>query len=106
MELCFVNYTGPAPEGVTDAIFKLTEKITEYKICPDLSVDISTLGVHQFTVDGQPFTVEVIDTVADYVDYMKEIFDFAAIKGLIQGSGGQKPLNVLINAMNGGEIIS
>ena len=39
------------------------------------------------------------------MEYMKEIFDFAAIKGLIQGSDGQKPLNVLMNAMNGGKEI-
>ena len=94
---------GPAPEGVTDAIFDLTKTIKEYKICPNLNVDISKLGVYEYQVDGRPFTVEVIDSVADYVAYMKEIFDFAAIKGLIQGSDGNKPLNVLINAMNGGK---
>lgn len=92
---------GPAPEGVTNAIFELTKTIKEYKICPNLNVDISKLGVYEYKVDGHPFTVEVIDSVADYVEYMKEIFDFAAIKGLIQGSDGQKPLNVLMNAMNG-----
>ena len=68
-------------------------------------MDISKLGVHKYQVDGRPFEVEVIDSVADYVDYMKEIFDFTAIKGLLQGSAGQKPLNVLINAMNGGMIV-
>jgi hypothetical protein len=35
---------------------------------------------------------------------MKEIFDFGAIKGLLQGSGGKPPLNVLINSMHGGKI--
>jgi phosphoglucomutase len=44
----------------------------------------------------------VIDSVKDYVEYMKEIFDFGAIRGLIQGTGGNPGINVLINAMNGG----
>lgn len=96
-----ISNGGPAPENVTDAIFNLTKSITEYKICPDLHADISKLGTQQFQVDNKPFTVEVIDSVADYVSYMKEIFDFDAIKGLLHGSSGQKPLNVLINAMHG-----
>ena len=61
------------------------------------------LGEHKFQVDDRPFVVEVIDSVADYVEYMKEIFDFSAVKGLLQGSAGQKPLKVLLNAMNGGK---
>lgn len=97
-----LHCAGPAPEGVTKEIFNLTKTIKEYKICPTLQVDISKLGIQEFQVDGHTFTVEVIDSVADYVEYMKEIFDFAAIKDLIHGSNGQKPLNVLINAMNGG----
>lgn len=53
-------------------------------------------------VDHRPFTVEVMDSVADYVAYMKEIFDFAAIKNLLHGANGQ-PLKILINAMHGGK---
>ncbi|XP_045159991.2 phosphoglucomutase-1-like [Mercenaria mercenaria] len=92
---------GPAPEAVTNAIYDMTKKISSYKICPDLTVDISKLGKQEFQVDGHTFIVEVIDSVSDYVAYMKEIFDFDAIKGLLQGLGGKQPLNVLINAMHG-----
>lgn len=46
--------------------------------------------------------MEVIDSVQEYVDYMKEIFDFAAIKNLLHGANGP-PLKILINAMHGGK---
>jgi phosphoglucomutase len=49
--------------------------------------------------------VEVIDSVNDYVSYMKEIFDFASIKALVQGTEQRKPFQVLIDAMNGGKCI-
>jgi len=88
---------GPAPEGITNAIFEMTTTISTYKICPTLKVDFSKVGSQQFQVDGRPFTVDVVDSVADYVEYMKEIFDFSAIKGFLQGADG----NVLINAMHG-----
>ena len=53
------------------------------------------------TVDGNPFVVQVKDSVKDYAEYMKEIFDFDAIKKLISGADG-KQCNVLFNAMHGG----
>ncbi|KAL3868833.1 hypothetical protein ACJMK2_041590 [Sinanodonta woodiana] len=87
---------GPAPESVTDAIFELTKTITEYRICHSLEADITRLGIQTFQVDGRDFSVEVIDPVKDYVDYMKEIFDFSLIGQLLSDG-----LNVLINAMNG-----
>ena len=43
-----------------------------------------------------------MDSVKDYTEYMKEIFDFPAIKSYIQGAGG-KPFNVLFNALHGGK---
>lgn len=45
---------------------------------------------------------KVVDSVADYVDYMKEIFDFGAIKSVLQGEGDKPALHVLINSMHGG----
>ncbi len=49
--------------------------------------------------------MEVVDSVDDYLELMKEIFDFESIKNLIQGTG-QAPLKVLINSMHGGINIS
>nr|XP_027216302.1 phosphoglucomutase-1-like [Penaeus vannamei]XP_027216305.1 phosphoglucomutase-1-like [Penaeus vannamei] len=96
-----ISNGGPAPDGVTNKIYSLTQSLAEYKICPDLKCDIATIGTQEFQVDGKPFTVEVVDSVADYVAYMKEIFDFNAIKGLLHGADGNPPLKVLINAMHG-----
>nr|QNH72575.1 phosphoglucomutase isoform 100 [synthetic construct] len=92
---------GPAPAGVTDHIYALTQKITEYHTVPDLKADICTIGSQTFTVDDHPFNIEVIDSVQDYMDYMKEIFDFNSIRGLLTGEGGQTKLKVLVNALSG-----
>ncbi|NXY82066.1 PGM1 protein, partial [Alcedo cyanopectus] len=50
---------GPAPEGITDKIFQISKKIEEYAICPDLQVDLSTIGKQQFDLENKfkPFTV-------------------------------------------------
>ena len=47
-------------------------------------------------------TVDIIDSVVDYVELMKEIFDFGAIKKLLAGCDGNKPFRILIDSMNGG----
>ncbi|RVE49891.1 hypothetical protein evm_005484 [Chilo suppressalis] len=92
---------GPAPDGTTNDIYKLTTVIKQYKIASDVSCPIDKIGTYNFKVEDRQFTVEVIDSVKDYVDYMKEIFDFPKIKALIQGSGQSKPFNVLIDSMSG-----
>ncbi|CAG2114254.1 unnamed protein product, partial [Medioppia subpectinata] len=71
---------GPAPESVTNQIYELTKSVTQYQIVKDLKVDVSKLGVQTFDVSGNQFTVEVVDPVDDYLQLMKEIFDFNAIK--------------------------
>ncbi|XP_072172778.1 phosphoglucomutase-1-like [Diadema setosum] len=87
---------GPAPEAITNKIYEHSEKITEYKICRGLQVDLNRIGTTEFKVDGRTFTVEVTDSVDDYLSLMKDIFDFAAIKKLLDGG-----LKVVINAMHG-----
>ena len=76
----------------------LTTSVTGYKICNDLKVDLSTIGEQNYKIDGRDFTVQVIDSVADYVEYMKEIFDFPAIKSYLSSPD----IVILMNAMNGG----
>lgn len=58
--------------------------------------------VEHYQVADREFVVEVIDSVRDYVDYMKEIFDFSKIRTLLQGSEQRKPFKVLIDSMSGG----
>jgi len=47
--------------------------------------------------------VQIIDTTQDYAELMREIFNFDAIKRLLTGADGQPKLNVLVNALHGGE---
>ena len=56
---------------------------------------------HISQVESRSFSVEVVDSVDDYLKLMKEIFDFEVIGNLIRGTG-QAPLKVLINSMHGG----
>jgi phosphoglucomutase len=75
---------GPAPEGITDKIYQNTTTINEYLIAQDLpDVDISSVGVTNFSGPEGQFDVEVFDSASDYVKLMKSIFDFEAIKKLI-----------------------
>ncbi|KAI1705102.1 phosphoglucomutase/phosphomannomutase, alpha/beta/alpha domain I domain-containing protein [Ditylenchus destructor] len=89
---------GPAPDQVTDRIYQLTTTISQYKICPDLNVDFTQIGQSTVAIEGVGnFTVQVIDSVKDYVEYMEEIFDFSRIKMFL--SGGQ--FKVLVDSMHG-----
>ncbi len=67
---CNMRNGGPAPEGVTDRIHKLTSELKEYLLCdPPLGVALDTKGVQTFSVrDAQKnkawtLQVEVIDPV-------------------------------------------
>jgi len=76
-----ISNGGPAPEKITDAIFDLSKKITEYKISDLPEVDVDSIG--ETTFNDDKFTVKVIDAVRDYADLMQELFDFSAIKKLL-----------------------
>lgn len=89
---------GPAPDNVTNKIYEITKTLQCYKIIPDIDVDINKVQIISVEVDGRPFTVDIIDSVNDYVELMKEIFDFASIRKLLQGNA----FKILINSMNGG----
>ncbi|PPS00781.1 hypothetical protein GOBAR_AA19885 [Gossypium barbadense] len=62
---------GPAPEALTDKIFENTKTIKEYLIADELQeVDISTIGVTNFSGPDGPFDVEVFNSASDYVKLM------------------------------------
>ena len=67
---------GPAPEGVTEAIFARTQVIDRWLTLDTPDIDLDVTGV---VVVGD-MKVEIIDPVADYADLMEELFDFAAIR--------------------------
>ncbi|MBD2111998.1 MULTISPECIES: alpha-D-glucose phosphate-specific phosphoglucomutase [Cyanophyceae] len=70
---------GPAPEGVTDAIYARSQTITEYKILDAADIDLDRIATHSL---GHT-TVEVIDSVTDYGALMETLFDFSQIKQLL-----------------------
>ncbi len=70
---------GPAPEKITDAIYAETLKIAEVLSLDTPDVDLSRIGSHRV---GE-MQVEIIDPVADYVELMRELFDFPALRAAI-----------------------
>ncbi len=78
---------GPAPESVTDAIHAASLEITHYRTARVSHVDIDHPGLHKV---GN-MEVEVVDPVSDYADLMESLFDFPAMRALIQsGSFGMR----------------
>lgn len=92
---------GPAPTQFTDDVYERTKTIKEYRICPELDCEFHEVGTQTFQVDGRQFVVEVIDSTVDYVNLMKNIFDFGKLRSLIQGTETREPFNVLMDSMNG-----
>lgn len=77
----YANETaGQVPTSVSDAIYKTTQTIEEYKImdCEDIRLD--KIGTQKL---GN-MEIEVIDPVKDYVEMMQGIFDFDALKQLFK----------------------
>ena len=72
---------GPAPEGVTDAIFERTKTIDHYRILESQDVDIGTVGETQLG----DMAITVVDPVEDYAALMETLFDFDAIRAMIAG---------------------
>ncbi|KAK9328148.1 hypothetical protein V1520DRAFT_346896 [Lipomyces starkeyi] len=85
---------GPAPESVTDKIYEVTTKIQSYEISAIPDIDLSTIGTKSY---GN-LTVDIIDSTADYVVMLKEIFDFGLIKSFL----ASKPeFKVLFDSLSG-----
>ncbi|XP_066567300.1 phosphoglucomutase-like protein 5 [Amia ocellicauda] len=91
---------GPSPDTVTDKIFQISRTLEEYAICPELRLDLSKLGRQDFDLENKfkPFRVEIVDSVEVYLNMLRSIFDFSAIKGLLTGPD---QLKIRIDAMHG-----
>ncbi len=82
---------GPAPEKVTDAIYAETLKIGTILSLDTPDLDLSRTGDARV---GE-MQVEVIDPVAGYIELMRSIFDFPALRAAFAGG-----LRLSFDAMN------
>jgi len=90
-----VSNGGPAPENVTDKIYEKTKTITSYKVIELPPIDLSKIGS---TTYG-PTKVDIIDSVADYVELLKGIFDFPLIQNFL--SSHANDFKVLFDGLHG-----
>ncbi|KAM6991547.1 phosphoglucomutase-like protein 5 [Melospiza melodia melodia] len=95
-----VSNGGPAPDIVSEKIYQISKTLEEYAICPDLRVDLSRLGRQEFDLENKfkPFRVEIVDSVEIYLNLLRSIFDFNAIRNLLTGPN---QIKIRIDAMNG-----
>jgi phosphoglucomutase len=70
---------GPAPEKITEAIFAASKTISQYRIADAADIALDRTGDYQI---GE-MAVAVIDPVADYAGLMESLFDFSAIRALL-----------------------
>jgi phosphoglucomutase len=70
---------GPAPEKITEAIFKQSTRIEQYQIINAPDVPLDTLG-HFMLGD---MVVEIVDSVDEYAQMMENLFDFKEIRALL-----------------------
>lgn len=71
---------GPATETVTEAIFARSKVIASYRMLDAADVPLDQMGT---TMLGS-MQVQVIDPVSDYAALMESLFDFPAIRTLLQ----------------------
>ena len=72
---------GPAPEKLTEAIYRKSQSLDRYHILetPDLDLDkLGSSGLGETAVD-------IIDPVADYAALMERLFDFDRLRALLGG---------------------
>ncbi|KAJ2957385.1 hypothetical protein NQZ79_g6894 [Umbelopsis isabellina] len=85
---------GPAPESVTNKIYEITKTIKELHIADIPKVDFSKIG--STTIGG--LTVDVINSTDDYVELMKDIFDFDLLRNFFKSNTNYR---MLFDGMNG-----
>ena len=76
-----ISNGGPAPEGITDAIFEQTKTLSSYKTLDAGDIDLGQIG----EVSLGDMLVEIVDPVSDYAALMQTLFDFDAIREMFAG---------------------
>ena len=86
-----ISNGGPAPEIITNKIFKASQLLTSYKICKIQLPDFTEYGTYSY---GET-TLEIIDGLKDYSNLMEKIFDFDQISDFLK-----KDFSLIFDAMN------
>ncbi|MFQ5487151.1 MAG: alpha-D-glucose phosphate-specific phosphoglucomutase, partial [Gammaproteobacteria bacterium] len=71
---------GPAPEKLTDEVYRNTLEIRRYLIAEAPDIPLARLGEHRLGA----MRVIVIDPVEDYAQLMETLFDFQLIRDLLE----------------------
>ncbi len=71
---------GPAPEKLTDEIFRISSNIREYKITSIQPIPLDKIGTYQLG----DMDIEIIDSVKDYAELMAKTFNFEKISALLK----------------------
>ena len=72
---------GPAPERITEAIFRHSQRIAEYRTIEAPVLPLGRIGSARLGA----MRIEIIDPVADYAELMERIFDFDRLRDLFRG---------------------
>lgn len=72
----------PAPESVTNKIFEKSKGLTSYKIADIPPFELSEIGTKSYG----PIEIEIIDSTADYIAMLKDIFDFDLIRSFLKSN--------------------
>ena len=82
---------GSAPETLMQKIAERTKVIDRYWMADMPDIDLSKVGSQTIGT----MTIEVVDSVDDYADYMQEIFDFDLLKNYFK-----KGIKFVFDSMN------
>ncbi|KAH8740280.1 hypothetical protein FG386_001555 [Cryptosporidium ryanae] len=86
---------GPAQDSVTNSIYEISKTLNSFKRISLPKINLSKVGAQEL-IPGK-FTVEVIDTVEDWLSIMKNIFDFNKIKSFLSRSD----FNMVFDSLHG-----
>ena len=79
---------------MTNNIYETSKSLTSYKIADVPEIDLTTIGSKTYG----SLEVEIIDSTADYVEMLKDIFDFPLIKAFFEE---HKDFKLLFDALSG-----
>lgn len=90
---------GPAPESVTNMMYEASKNLTEYKVGSEQREHVDLSKVGESTYYNGALKVEIVNSTADYVQFMSEIFDFELIKAFKDEFSSE--FKLLFDALNG-----